>query len=222
MSMLRILQLDTRFPRPAGDVACTNTYIHPPHIEIIKRARVGDIISTDADKFDISAFRQAVESATEPLTITSCGFMIKWQKPLSLFSSHFISSSLVYLSELRKRYSDSQILIMTFDDVALQSDFYRPHLKGFSGHIMGIDKQSHLYQVIKNDLDKLDISMAEQQLLEQLSALLRENNIAAILLECTNLSVYKQSIKRIFTGEIIDLLCLVERAQAGMVKPQYL
>ena len=64
--------------------------------------------------------------------------------------------------------------------------------------------------------------MAEQQLLEQLSALLRENNIAAILLECTNLSVYKQSIKRIFTGEIIDLLCLVERAQAGMVKPQYL
>ena len=220
--MLRILQLDTRFPRPAGDVACPDTYIHPPQIEKIEKARVGDIISPHADKFDVSAFRQAVESATEPLTITSCGFMIKWQKPLSFFSSQFISSSLVCLSELRKRYSDSQILIMTFDDVALQSNFYKPHLEGFAGHILGINKQSHLYQVIKNDLDELDISMAEQQLLEQLSVLLRENNIAAILLECTNLSVYKQSIKKIFSGEIIDLLCLVERAQTGVVKPQFL
>ncbi len=31
MAKLRILQLDTGFPRPAGDIASADSYLQPPH-----------------------------------------------------------------------------------------------------------------------------------------------------------------------------------------------
>lgn len=222
MSRLRVLQLDTQFPRPAGDVGSPDSYLDMLEISIIPKAYVGDIITTQAERFDISSFRMAVSEADEPLIITSCGFMIYWQNALaSQCRGRFISSSLTALPDLCTRYKMSQILIMTFDAQILTSDIFSPSLSGFTGPVLGLDKQSHLYEVISQNRTSLDRELAAQQLCTSLRAVLAHTDIRAILLECTNLSVYKPDIRQIFNGEIIDMLSLVDRYDPGLVKDKF-
>ena len=40
---LVVLQLDTRFPRVPGDIACPETYLLPMHTEIIPKAQVAKV-----------------------------------------------------------------------------------------------------------------------------------------------------------------------------------
>ena len=219
MAVLRILQLDTAFPRPAGDVASPLSYHSGVEISIIPQARVGNIVARDADNFDISAFKQAVMQSEEPLIITSCGFMIYWQDVLAkVAAGNFISSSLTALPALCRRFDPHQILVLTFDGAVLTSPLFSRHLGGFSGHIMGLDRDSHLYQVIAQDLADLDIGKASDELCAQLAPVLQQHDIRVILLECTNLSVYKKDMRQVFEGEIVDMLSLVEAQHPGLVK----
>jgi hypothetical protein len=227
MAKLRILQLDTGFPRPAGDIASADSYLQPPIIEIIPQAFVRDIVSIRPDNYDISGFTDALQRSTEPLIITSCGFMIYWQDMLAdstylSAQSQFFSSSLIALPELRMRYDDNQILVVSFDAQVLNSALYRPYLGSFQGPVMGLDTDSHLYETIRQNSPQLNVELATRQVIDQMVPFLQENDIHAILLECTNLSVYKPAIRKIFSGEIIDLLQIVESHITGLVKPAYL
>ena len=214
MAALRILRLDTAFPRPAGDVASPLTYRLDVEISVVPQARADNVVTKDPDNFDISAFRQAVVRAEEPLVITSCGFMIYWQDILAeAAAGDFIGSSLTALPSLCRRFDPRRILVLTFDDEVLTSPLFSRHLDGFSGHVMGLDKTSHLYRVIARNLTELDTDRASRELCAQLTSVLRRHDIGLILLECTNLSVYKKDIRRIFDGEIVDMLGLVEARQ---------
>lgn len=223
MAVLRILQLDTSFPRPAGDVASPLSYRLDVDISIIPQACVHNIVTRDIDNFDISTFKQAVMQAEEPLVITSCGFMIYWQDILAeAATGDFIGSSLTALPELCQRFDPHRILVWTFDDAVLASPLFSRPLDGFSGHIMGLDKTSHLYRVIAQDLTDLDTNRASKELCAQVTPVLQQHKIELILLECTNLSVYKKDLRRIFDGEIVDMLSLVEARRPGLVQQTYL
>ena len=92
-------------------------------------------------------FTDALQRSTEPLIITSCGFMIYWQDMLAdstylSAQSQFFSSSLIALPELRMRYDDNQILVVSFDAQVLNSALYRPYLGSFQGPVMGLDTDS--------------------------------------------------------------------------------
>lgn len=219
MAVLRILQLDTSFPRPAGDVASPLSYRLDVDISIIPQACVDNIVTKDAENFDISAFKQAVTQAEEPLVITSCGFMIYWQDVLAeAATGEFISSSLTALPALCQRFDPRRMLVLTFDDTVLSSPLFSRHLDGFSGHVMGLDATSHLYRVIAQDLTELGTNRASKELCAQPTPVLRQHDIGVILPECTNLSVYKKDLRRIFDGEIVDMLSLVEARRPGLVK----
>ena len=223
MAVLRILRLDTAFPRPAGDVASPLSYRLDVEISVVPQACADNIVTKEPDNFDISAFRQAVVQAEEPLVITSCGFMIYWQDILAeVAAGDFIGSSLTALPALCRRFDSRRILVVTFDDAVLTSPLFSSHLDGFSGHVMGLDKTSHLYQVIARDLTELDTDKASRELCAQLASVLRQHDIGLILLECTNLSVYKRDIRQVFDGEIADMLGLVEARRPGLVKQDYL
>ena len=46
--------------------------------------------------------------------------------------------------------------------------------------------------------------------------------IKLIILECTNLSPYKRFFRNIFSGEIIDLLVLIEKKIPGIIQKEFL
>lgn len=221
---LAILQLDTRFPRLPGDVACKDSYARPVRVQTIARASVEAVVSPEPDTFDLRPFEQAVRAAREPLLTTSCGFMIYFQDRLNALASHpFISSALTALPALRARFTDDEILILTFDADTLTAPAYAASLDGFSGPIVGLDKASHLYTTIKQDHLQLDTDRVSTELAAQTSQMLQTHKgVKALLLECTNLSPYKTVFRDRFAGEIIDNLTILEALSPGLVKLEFL
>ena len=51
---------------------------------------------------------------------------------------------------------------------------------------------------------------------------LKNLKIKLIILECTNLSPYKRFFRNIFSGEIIDLLVLIEKKIPGIIQKEFL
>ncbi len=67
--LVTVLQLDTDFPRIAGDVGCKESYARPPQIIRVKGASVGRIVTDRPQDIDIAPSRR------------------RWQKPLVISSS---------------------------------------------------------------------------------------------------------------------------------------
>lgn len=221
---LAVLQLDTWFPRLPGDIACPDSYSRPVRLQTIPRASVAAVVSPAPEQLDLRAFEQAVQVATEPLITTSCGFMIYFQDRLSTVARQpFISSALTALPEVRTRYTDEEILILTFDEATLSAPAYAASLNGFSGPVVGLNKSGHLYSTIKQDHREMDKDRVRAELADQTSQILAAHKqIKILLLECTNLSPYKSVFRAGFEGEIIDNLTILERLSPGLVKPEFL
>ena len=221
---LVVLQLDTRFPRIPGDIACKDTYSFPIRIQVIDRAVVADVVSLEPEALDISGFAFALASADSKIISTSCGFMVYFQEVLSAQTEKtFVSSALIELPKLRMRFQDTEILVITFDAGILTAPAYHRALDGFAGPVVGLDTSMHLQQVISQDLDDLNFERAEEDIDGLIRAALASYpEIKAIMLECTNLPPYKHIIRRHFSGEIVDCLSVLESALPGLVKEQFL
>lgn len=86
-SPLGILMLNTRFPRPPGDIGNPETFSYPVRYRVIELATVDRIVNADGPtKVVMDAFTEAghalVEEGVTSLT-TSCGFMAIAQKELA-------------------------------------------------------------------------------------------------------------------------------------------
>lgn len=221
---LAVLKLDTRFPRLPGDIASPDSYARPVRIETIADAVVDAVVSRTPDQFDLSLFEQAVQMAEEPLITTSCGFMIYFQDRLSDQARQpFISSSLTALPALQKRYTDDEILVLTFDADTLSAPAYAASLGGFSGPVVGLDKTGQLYQTIKQDRPEMDVDLVRTELKQQTAQIVAvHKHIKVIILECTNLSPHKAEIRAGFDGEIIDNLTILDSLSPGLVRPEFL
>ena len=73
-----------------------------------------------------------------------------------------------------------------------------------------------------NDKNNYDFEKNSSELKELLWQTIKNLNIKLIILECTNLSPYKKFFRNIFSGEIIDLLVLIDKKIPGIIKQEYL
>ena len=223
MNKVCILQLDTKFPRIPGDVACPQTFIRDVRIVEIKKAYVNNVVRGTPENSQLIKFEKVIKKSDEELIITSCGFTYYWQDRFEkLTQSNIITSSLCSLNHKRKIFRDEEILILTFDKKKLfqiiNSNIQRP----FKGHILGLGKHNHLYQAIINDEVHFCYHTVQKELNNLLQNFLRGRDIKLIILECTNLSPYKEVFRTFFHGEIIDILSLVEEKLPGSINPKFL
>eukprot|EP00438_Fugacium_kawagutii_P035038 Skav203868 [mRNA] locus=scaffold1031:152796:155849:- [translate_table: standard] len=199
---------------------------------VIDKAQVANVVNADPSALDISGFTSALageeaksdsKDENDQIISTSCGFMIYFQESFAKFTKKtFISSSLVALPDLRSRYADHEIMILTFDAAVLSALAYKEALGNFAGPVIGLEKWMHLYEVISKDLEYLDVQRAELEMDELMITVLQRGPIKAMVLECTNLPPYKHIIRRHFTGEIIDCLSVLEASSPGLVKEEHL
>ena len=76
----------------------------------------------------------------------------------------------------------------------------------------------NIYFIKKNyDYEKICL-----ELTELLWNTIKKLEIKLIILECTNLSPYKRFFRNIFSGEIIDLLVLIEKKIPGIIQKEFL
>ena len=223
MNKLTVLQLDTQFPRIIGDICCKETFLSNINIIKINNASVSQIISKNPNEQHFVNFKNQILKTKEKLITTSCGFTFFWQSPFNkLTKSEIITSSLCCLEEKRKYYNDNEILIFTFDEDILKFLLFSKLKIPFKGHILGLKKNNLLHKIIFNNENYYDFEKISYELNQLLWKKIKNQNIKLLILECTNLSPYKSGFRNIFSGEIVDLLVLIEKKIPGIIKKEFL
>lgn len=211
-----VLQLDTDFPRVAGDVGSADSYCAELEVIRVGGAGVDQIVSARPDLIDIAPFEEALARATGDIIVTSCGFLSYWQDHLAAMTDRpFISSALTALDHLAQRYTPAQIAIVTFDETRLNNAHLGRH-SAYAQSIVGLPADSHLRDVIGNNRDTLDLHRAG----DEMRALMAQVQTPAhrhVLLECTNLPPYRKAITAVTGLPVTDILTQIETMAPGAV-----
>lgn len=212
--MVGVIQLNTNFPRPLGDIGNPQTFTCCSIITKLDLATVADVVSSeiiDGERLrEMVSVAQNMEAQGCNLITTSCGFLGPVQSHVQQhLKIPFVSTSLLVLPFLRTVYPNpSDIGVLTFDSRAL-----RPH--HFVGHdiegiqIIGLETETELYRVISTDEASLDLKRAEREVISLVQDLIAEHQVKCIVFECTNLSPYKDAVRRETGVAVFDLVDLV-------------
>jgi hypothetical protein len=215
-----VLQLDTHFPRIAGDVGSYETYVGDVEIIRVSGASVAGVVTGDPASIDIAPFEAALKAARGDVIVTSCGFLSYWQGYLETLTQRpFVSSSLGALDRLADRPIDG-LAILTYDAAKLGASHLGKNAR-FAPCIIGLDPDAHLRAVIGGGATTLDAKRAAHETVETVRAQ-TTNALQTLLLECTNLPPYKDALRSAFDVEIIDILTEIERAKVGSIRPAFL
>ncbi len=214
--MIGIILLDTQFPRLIGDIGNKETFTFPVIYEKVDGAFPSRLIQERdpalLPRF-IAAARSLVSRGAQAIT-TSCGFLALWQEEIAstvgvpVFTSSLIQIPWVYEMMGRK----GRIGVMTIDARSLTKD----HLKGVHAEaiplvIRGMKRGGEFYRVFAMNHRDLDYSKAEKEIVEEVSNLVKENrDLSAIVLECTNMSVFRKAIRREIRIPLFDHLSLMD------------
>jgi hypothetical protein len=211
---LGVLMLDTRFARPVGDIGNPDSFPFEVDYEIVTGARVDRIVRShpiDAPLIHdfIDAGRRLAGRGAK-LVATSCGFLFPCQQQLAAaLPVPVISSALCALPRLRTRYgNDARLGILTFNRLKLERLLDHTTLQDID--IEGICQDGELYGAISQDRQHLNQVKAARECKNALGRLLtRSPDIAALILECTNLPPYRSTLQSDFPRPIWDISDLI-------------
>jgi len=222
LNRITLLQLDTHFPRIQGDVGSVDTFKCELEIIRVPNATVEQVINANPNQIDLDPFFDAIDKATGDLVATSCGFLSPFQDELdAVCNVPFIASSLVQLECLKKIHTAPELQIITFDASKLCAAHLPKGCEDYAGSIYGLNFNSHLRNVIENNIEHLDPVIAATEV----CAVVEKNNnklVKSILLECTNLPPYKSEIRRISNVPIYDILTAIENKLPNSVHKYFL
>jgi len=207
--------LATRFPRLPGDIGNPASFPFPVLYRLVPSARVGAVVRDAGPQPSVAdaivAAARELESEGADLIATSCGFLGGLQDRLqTACSAPVLASALVILPWLRLLYGrTAPIGVLTFDARALSPLHFGA---GADGPLVveGLEQGAELFPVISEDRPTLDRERAAADAVgaaRQLAA--HEPGLAAILLECTNLSPYRDRIAAATGLPVYDIMIAI-------------
>lgn len=212
---LGVVMLATGFPRLTGDIGNPDSFPFPVLYRTVASARVGAVVRSDgparpvAD--EIVAAAEALEADGANMIATSCGFLGGLQTRLQgACTVPVLASALVLLPWLRALYGPTApIGILTFDSRVLAPSHFGAAADG-PVVIEGIETGGELYRVISEDRPELDRRRAEDDAVAAARRLVtRQPDLAAIVLECTNLSPHRAAISAAVRRPVHDLITAI-------------
>lgn len=202
---LGIVMLDTRFPRPPGDVGHPETFPWPVRHLVVPRAWPGDIVTTASAlraspllPAFVQAMRQLEQEGARAIT-TSCGFLVLLQQELqAAVQVPVVSSSLLQLPELLPR--EPRVGVLTISAQQLTSDYLLaagvPAARLSDVVVQGVDPQGEFAKAILGNRDAMDIARAEHDVVQAALALrARAPDLRSVVFECTNLPPYAKAVQ---------------------------
>jgi hypothetical protein len=201
---LGIVMLDTRFPRPKGDVGHPETFGVPVRQRIVPGAFPRQVVASAAAlrasglhlRF-IEALRQLEAEGARALT-ASCGFLVLLQQELQAgVRVPLVSSSLLQLPELLAQ--EPQVGVLTIsaehltDEYLLAAGVPRHRLRDVL--VQGVDPAGPFATAILGNRPELDLAAAEADVVGAARALQRRApQLRTLVLECTNMPPYAKPL----------------------------
>lgn len=214
---LGVLMLDTRFPRPPGDVGNIETYARAGiavRFVTVPGASPKKIVQ-EADPSFLQPFVDEAVALAEQgarLISTSCGFLARYQSVLqAAVPVPVITSSLLQCRDLER------VGIVTFDAQSLSRAILDavdvPADAVVEGLMPGCEMQA---RILENN-SEMDLAQVERDVVDAAMRLVRRApGVKHIVLECTNMPPYREAVARATGLPVSDIETLLLKAWRGL------
>jgi hypothetical protein len=211
---LAVLMLDTRFPRPPGDIGNAETFRRnriPVRFQVIPGASPLRIVRPAGRapldpfvKLFVDAAIRLVEEGAAMIT-TSCGFLAAYQEVLSsAVPVPVVTSSLLAC----RNFACSGIV--TFDAESLNGSVLQAAGVPESTPVEGLRPGCELHRRILDNDDQLDLAKARRNVVDAARRLVeRCPSVEDIVLECTNMPPYRDAVARATGRRVHDIETLL-------------
>ena len=208
--------LDTRFPRPPGDLGLIESWPMPVHRAVMQGAWPAKVVQSKAGLHKarvVEGFcqltRQLAASGAKAIT-TSCGFLVLLQKELqAMVQVPVVTSSLLQLPELLA--AQSQVGVLTISARHLGSEHLRcagvPRERLADVLVQGVAPDGEFASAILGNQSQMDFTRAQSDVVAaavQLKA--RAPDLRTVVLECTNMPPYAAAIEAATGLQTLSLL----------------
>lgn len=213
---LGIIMLDTRFPRPPGDIGHPESFGFPTRRAVVHGAWPAKVVASAAGlraaqvlPAFVAIARQLERDGARAIT-TSCGFLVLLQKELqAAVKVPVVTSSLLQLPALLAQ--QPQVGVLTISGKHLGADYLRAagvarnRLAGVV--VQGVEPSGSFATAILGNLPTMDIERARDEVVAAARALqARAPGLRTMVLECTNMPPYAQAIREATGVEVRSLL----------------
>jgi hypothetical protein len=213
---LGVLMLDTRFPRPLGDIGHPDSFGSPVRQVVVRGAWPRTIVA-DPQALRSSGMLAAfckgaleLEQAGARAITTSCGFLVLLQRELqAAVQVPMVTSSLLQLPGLLER--EQQVGVLTISQHHLGPEHLlaagvRPQRLA-DVIVQGVDPAGEFASAILGNRADMDLRQAQADVVAAALALkARAPALRTVVLECTNMPPYAQSVREATGWELRSLL----------------
>ena len=217
---LGVVMLETRFPRPIGDIGNPRTFAFPVRYRTVRGASPRRVV-VERDATLLAPFidaARALEREGVAALATSCGFLALFQREIAAAVALPVwTSSLLLVAELDAGWHDGRrVGVVTADAASLGADHLRAVGARSDTPIEGLALDSRLRATLLEDRAELDVAEAEAATVAAARRLVaRHPEVAAIVLECTNLPPYADAVRAATGRPVHDITTLVRARIAG-------
>jgi Asp/Glu/hydantoin racemase len=220
-----VMMLDTGFQRLPGDIGYAPTFRFPVQYAVVRGATPARIVKPKADGM-LEMFKAAADDlialGVDGIT-TSCGFLACLHQELAAHCSVPIAtSSLLQIPLVQSMLpKGKRVGVLTANKAALTADHFRAVGVATDLPVVGMPPNGVFRFNNSTGQPRVDRDAQEAEVLGMAEELLTGNdNIGAIVCECTNLPPYSHAIERRFGVPVYDIITLVEWFHAGL-KPRH-
>ncbi|NNE89377.1 MAG: aspartate/glutamate racemase family protein [Silicimonas sp.] len=218
-----ILMLSSHFPRIPGDMGNAQTWDFPVVYRVVRHASPDQVVLKGAEGLlpvFIAAAKELEAEGVAAIT-TTCGFLCTFQQDLAkAVSVPVVTSSLFQVASINALLPPGKragVLTISADSLS------EAHLKAAGvpeGTPISAPK-GHFVDVILNDQAEMDVLQAESENVEAAQLLVRNNpSVAAIVLECTNMTPYTRAIGKAVNLPIFSAVSYIKWLQGSLAFKQ--
>ena len=220
---LGVVMLDTRFPRPRGDIGNPQTFAFPVRYRTVRGASPRKVV-IERDPALLAPFidaARALERDGVAAITTSCGFLALFQREMAAGVAVPVwTSSLLLVAEIEAGLAAGRrVGIVTADAASLTAEHLRAVGARADAPREGLALDSRFRATVLEDRSELDVDEAERATVAAAERLIaRHREVGAIVLECTNMPPYADAVRAATGLPVHDITTLV-RARLGAVTP---
>ena len=212
--------LETRFPRPRGDIGNAATFAFPVRYRTVRGASPRRVV-VERDRALLAPFidaARALERDGVAAVTTSCGFLALFQREMAAALAVPVwTSSLLLVAEIEAGWRDGRrVGIVTADAASLTAEHLRAVGARADTPLEGLALDSRFRATVLEDRAELDIDEAERATVAAAQRLVaRHPEVAAIVLECTNMPPYADAVRSATGLPVHDITTLVNARLAA-------
>lgn len=214
---LGIIMLDTRFPRPPGDVGNAATWPFPVQYRIVRGAHPSRIMG---DKPDAALLEPFIEAARELEAIgvgaitTSCGFLAAFHAKLaSAVAVPMLTSSLLQAPLIAQMVGPRRKIAILTGGPRLNDAHFRGvgwSMASLPAVVASMPTGAVFSSIYTGNRETADFLILEREMVDfAVSTKLEYPDVGALLCECTNFVPYSQAMRRATGLPVYDLYTLV-------------